>query len=152
MAITFIHDGIGIDVDEEGNADYVLQEFSRTVCGLELLCGKNFGMLDPIHVEADLPHHLINEHPLRKLIEWKLLELSFNPFNASAPTGLWISLNKLVGKELFLDPDFILQHLALITLLCTQISVSCIASCTKDINLKILCMLITKLQEAEVVN
>eukprot|EP00961_Rhodomonas_salina_P273539 3696070-Rhodomonas_salina.1 len=46
---------IRIDVDHEGNADYESPEFSRSVCGLSLLCGKNFGTLDPIHVEADLP-------------------------------------------------------------------------------------------------
>eukprot|EP00961_Rhodomonas_salina_P105700 1422814-Rhodomonas_salina.1 len=49
---------IGIDVDQEGNADYATPDFPRTVCGLALLCGKNFGTLDLIHVEADLPRAL----------------------------------------------------------------------------------------------
>eukprot|EP00961_Rhodomonas_salina_P246788 3333873-Rhodomonas_salina.1 len=49
---------IGIDVDQGGNADYATPDFFSSVCGLALLCGKNFGTLDPIHIEADLPHAL----------------------------------------------------------------------------------------------
>eukprot|EP00961_Rhodomonas_salina_P141518 1905593-Rhodomonas_salina.1 len=43
---------------------------------------------------------LITDHPLREVIEWKLLEQAINPFKTSVLNSLWTKLQAAVQKDL----------------------------------------------------
>eukprot|EP00961_Rhodomonas_salina_P190317 2567793-Rhodomonas_salina.1 len=88
----------------------------------------------------------ITTHPLREIIKWNLLEISFNPFKTSSAGNDWVELQEAIMIDLSLDFDSLTAHMARVSLLCNK-SVS--GSSEQDIYSKILGTLIKKLQEAE---
>eukprot|EP00961_Rhodomonas_salina_P187325 2529081-Rhodomonas_salina.1 len=63
---------------------------------------------------------LITEHPLREVIEWKLLEQAINPFKSSVPNSLWTKLQAAIQKDLQLTVRVINEHMQEISVLRTQ--------------------------------
>eukprot|EP00961_Rhodomonas_salina_P293718 3933979-Rhodomonas_salina.1 len=162
VTVVPMFDNIGVQINAYGRADYNSVPFNRAVVGLASLCGKNFQLLNFMNVDADLwkenackTHHsnvflannsTITAHPLREVIEWKLLELSFNPFKASSAENNWVELQEAIMIDLSLNFDSLTSHMAHITLLHNK-AVSC--SSEQDIDSKIFGTLIKKLQEAD---
>eukprot|EP00961_Rhodomonas_salina_P136894 1841357-Rhodomonas_salina.1 len=58
---------------------------------------------------------LIKKHPFRPLIEWKLLEHSFNPFKKSAEESYFAELAELAVAQIELDFESLTAHMRDIT-------------------------------------
>ena len=70
----------------------------------------------------------IVDHPLRALIEYRKLELTFYPFKSVKPNIAWEDLNKAAMKTLYLDPEVIDAHMTEITVIRNQLLVNKSAS------------------------
>eukprot|EP00961_Rhodomonas_salina_P238172 3219106-Rhodomonas_salina.2 len=91
----------------------------------------------------------ITDHLLEELIQWKLLEISFNPFKSSNSAENWKKMNALLAKDLSLDNERshgeISLHLQAVALLRGQLLTS---ETEHEIDPKIMGTLVSKLQEA----
>eukprot|EP00961_Rhodomonas_salina_P202907 2737398-Rhodomonas_salina.3 len=54
---------------------------------------------------------LVTDHPLREVIEWKLLEQAINPFKSSVPNSPWTKLQAAIQKDLQLVVRIINTHM-----------------------------------------
>ena len=59
----------------------------------------------------------IEEHPLRALIEYRKLELTFYPYKNTKANMAWEDMNRVVGLELHLDPAMIHARMTEITVI-----------------------------------
>eukprot|EP00961_Rhodomonas_salina_P152095 2047456-Rhodomonas_salina.1 len=95
---------------------------------------------------------LVTNHPLREIIEWKLLEQAINPFKTSAPNSLWNKLQAVIQKDLYLVVRAINVHMQEISVLHTQsivIAEETEQNAARSLDCKIMQTLIGKLQMAE---
>eukprot|EP00961_Rhodomonas_salina_P034099 458767-Rhodomonas_salina.1 len=95
---------------------------------------------------------LVTDHPLREVIEWKLLEQAINPFKTSAPNSLWTKLQAAIQKDLQLVVRSINAHMQEISVLRTQsivLAQETEQNAARSLDSKIMPTLIGKLQMAE---